>query len=327
LDKGHFAHAARKLGEAAAVAEQLHAPDCLIASFLRAEQIKITHLVSDACILPAGDEKREALLHGADAELFTVTLPAVLASLERRKAAGTLLGGGCRPMEVEWYLQREIPANAEEKYGCVRVAARREACTASSFIGYEAYLTAASCLLRINLFPCTYTTAVPPSADLLEACGFVAHDVKMMKKPRPFARQVELPAEPDFASVLQEAARAFVDASAHAGVGFLLARAWQRLERGGVLEERNVARSCAESLERGNARAAAAADAAAARGLRCCALEACAKRESHVSHFKLCSACKTVVYCSKAHQAEDWPSHKAACKTARKAAAEQHAAN
>jgi hypothetical protein len=29
--------------------------------------------------------------------------------------------------------------------------------------------------------------------------------------------------------------------------------------------------------------------------------------EAHANHFKLCAACKTVVYCSKAHQAEDWP--------------------
>jgi hypothetical protein len=63
------------------------------------------------------------------------------------------------------------------------------------------------------------------------------------------------------------------------------------------------------------------AAAAAAPSLRVCAHTACAAREAHTAQFKLCSACKTVCYCSKAHQAEDWPAHKAACKAARKAAA------
>jgi hypothetical protein len=45
----------------------------------------------------------------------------------------------------------------------------------------------------------------------------------------------------------------------------------------------------------------------------------------HPAQFKLCAACTTVVYCCKAHQAEDWPSHKAACKAARKAAAAEPA--
>jgi hypothetical protein len=48
MEKGHFAHAARKFGEAAAVAEQLRAPECLIVAFLRAEQVQFTLAASDA---------------------------------------------------------------------------------------------------------------------------------------------------------------------------------------------------------------------------------------------------------------------------------------
>jgi hypothetical protein len=66
----------------------------------------------------------------------------------------------------------------------------------------------------------------------------------------------------------------------------------------------------------------AASSAAAASERRVCALPSCGAREAHVSHFKLCAACKTVVYCSKAHQAEDWTRHrKEECKAARAAAA------
>jgi hypothetical protein len=65
----------------------------------------------------------------------------------------------------------------------------------------------------------------------------------------------------------------------------------------------------------------AVADSAAAPGLRCCALASCGAKEAHTRHFKSCAACRGVAYCCHAHHAEDWPSHKAACKAARKAKA------
>jgi hypothetical protein len=65
-----------------------------------------------------------------------------------------------------------------------------------------------------------------------------------------------------------------------------------------------------------------AADAAAADpGLRRCGLVSCGAREAHPNHFKTCAACKRIAYCSKEHQTEHWPSHKTACKAARKKAA------
>ena len=65
-----------------------------------------------------------------------------------------------------------------------------------------------------------------------------------------------------------------------------------------------------------------AAAAAAAPGLRSCALAGCGARERHPSHFKACAACRAVVYCSKEHQVQDWSAHKAACKAARKDASD-----
>jgi hypothetical protein len=66
---------------------------------------------------------------------------------------------------------------------------------------------------------------------------------------------------------------------------------------------------------------ATAAAREAARGLRCCELAACGAREVHIKHFKRCSACKAVVYCSCAHQAADWVRHKLECKVAQPHAA------
>jgi len=67
----------------------------------------------------------------------------------------------------------------------------------------------------------------------------------------------------------------------------------------------------------------AAAPAAMSLQLRRCS---CGAKEAHAFQFSLCASCKTVVYCSKTCQLSDWPSHKKACKAARKAVAAEGAA-
>jgi hypothetical protein len=96
--------------------------------------------------------------------------------------------------------------------------------------------------------------------------------------------------------------------------------AWQRVVVSGAVTMRQLGNDLkpAEDLY---TRLAAAAAEAAVRGLRECALAGCASKEVHVSQFKRCGACRTVAYCCREHQLEDWPAHKAACKAARKEAA------
>jgi hypothetical protein len=99
--------------------------------------------------------------------------------------------------------------------------------------------------------------------------------------------------------------------------------AWRHLAQTGLLSASGLLDPAFVSHvghmhDAGMARAAARA---ATHGLRACAHATCASREVHVSQFKLCAACKMVVYCSKEHQAANWPAHKAACKAARAAAA------
>ena len=40
----------------------------------------------------------------------------------------------------------------------------------------------------------------------------------------------------------------------------------------------------------------------------------CELCNEHAGSLQLCSACKSVYYCSKEHQVEDWPKHKLECK-------------
>jgi hypothetical protein len=61
----------------------------------------------------------------------------------------------------------------------------------------------------------------------------------------------------------------------------------------------------AHVLERG------AADLAR-HGLRICLLPGCGATEPHPKAFKVCARCRAAVYCSPAHQAEDWRRHKCA---------------
>ena len=104
--------------------------------------------------------------------------------------------------------------------------------------------------------------------------------------------------------------------------GAALAAAWARLEETGLFD------AFAGQFNAHTAtvnRTAAARDAKrvaahAAPQCRGCARAGCGAREPHPSAFKACAACRTVVYCGRDCQTADWPSHKAACKAARKAA-------
>ena len=52
----------------------------------------------------------------------------------------------------------------------------------------------------------------------------------------------------------------------------------------------------------------------AAHGVKTCALPSCDKQEATVQQYKLCSACRSVWYCSAEHGALHWKEHKPACR-------------
>ena len=106
-----------------------------------------------------------------------------------------------------------------------------------------------------------------------------------------------------------------------AGLAQMLADAWQRLQRSGVLQARRIEERIAGLAAGQQAFRAAVQSSLTAPGRRSCALPGCGAVEAHLEHFKSCSKCRTVVYCCREHQVEGWPSHMAACKAARKAAA------
>jgi hypothetical protein len=313
---GHFARAAEKYAAAAAAAQSMQQPDCLIVAHMQLEET--TALFSHA-------RECQTLADAAAAlqRMYCVLLPSMMAPLQRRKAAGTLLPGACRAHEASFFADLQ-QSNALMKGG--RPFEPAFHADVGSLIGYETFLTVANLPLTWLMLPFTPLSRIPhpmiTDAQFTAQHVFLLSALELASQPRVL-NTVFLGGE---AGLLDKCK---VVTSNAVIMNELLPPEWaqtlwdalQRLERNGKKQQRGMEAGLAIIINNHSAARDAAAASAAARGLRCCALASCGAREAHVSHFKLCAACKTVVYCSKAHQAEDWPAHKRACKAARKAAA------
>jgi hypothetical protein len=309
--KGHAARAVEKMEQAvdAALAAMPCAEQdsCLILASLRA---LLARALESLTHLPGRGRAQNA---DALACAYGTLLPAAMTALEARRTAGTLMPGCCRPAEVAWNVaclrhSGEAHAMREDMGGVVaRMAA---------FMGYQTYMmTASLALWAYEDLAERCSDAAAPHAARAMAC--VVSALELVAAPRS-DMGMSLTFE---AMLINDVSRVMRGDVAHCFLPLLAP--WRRLQESGVLRHRNVGAACAYTDAFRDARLSAADAAATAPERRACALPCCGAREAHVSHFKLCAACKTVVYCCKAHQAEHWPAHKAACKTARAAAATQ----
>jgi hypothetical protein len=191
-------------------------------------------------------------------------------------------------------------------------------------MGYSVLLDAADACLALVDAVADDTLSLTPE-QLRMALSIAADAAEVMSKPR-IQEEVSLSSEDfflhSFRAVVGKAARLMV----HDAPGITrLVDSFARLERSGVLQRRDIDVGCSVNNGVGEDAARAAAAASTAPGLRVCAFASCGACEQHPNHFKSCAACRIPTYCCKEHQTEDWPSHKKACKAARKAAAEEHA--
>jgi hypothetical protein len=315
---GHYARAAEKYAAAATAAQSLQQPDCLIVAYLQ---------MVEGCMLTTHATVCTALAHAAKAygRIYRVLLPALMAALQRRKAAGTLVPGACRAAEAAFYghlheykaviLQNEPPFKAADL------------AELGSLIGYFIYVSVAESVVSWLMLPLCFddprTTPLPTlAADQLAAQhAYLLSALELVQQPRVLSAGW-LGGEAGFIdrcrTVVSDAA--IMDAMPD-GWAQQLRDALLRVERSGVIQQRGMEEGAVVFRKAHAAACAAAAASAMALGLRHCALSSCGAREAHVSHYKLCAACGGAAYCCKAHQAEDWPAHKQACKAARKAAA------
>ena len=299
--KGHYARSAEKFKLAAEEAEQaLLFPDSLVTCSLRYDQLNalLRHALSPAVTrADADDAVREAFLR---------LQPSVMAVLERRKAAGTLLPGSCRPVEEAFHMalkRREL-----EREGQTQASVAKDAAVLAPYVGVETYLCVATSVAYMQRREWPVLDEQKQAAYL-----FIASALDLMTRPRDFDGW--LTGEPGLVHQLRVLIPAVSGTDEPATKK--LCTAWQRLLRSGVLRARDIDEAI-DATDEHVQRIRAAADAEVAAGrLQQCALAGCAARESHASQFKRCGACRTVCYCCREHQVEDWPSHKAACKAAR----------
>ena len=319
--KGHHARAAAKLALAAEEAERVlpGSQDCLITAALRAEQIDTLLSYSTASAAKpadANDVLRKACFH---------LLPAVVDVLERRKAAGTLLPGTCRSVEVAWFKAERRHCRLQQ--GMSLTAAEEGSTRSAPYVGYTTFMRIAASLAFVlnNIVAFKYTLNLSDEemdVHTSKAMLFLASALDMMTLPRPRAYEKWVAGEPEVVRLTGNFSPVFTSMAEDGDYpeAQQLHNAWQRVQRSGVLRVRGIEEGIEEVHQHHLIMRAVAHAALAAGRLRTCALASCAAGEAHLEHFKSCAACRTVCYCSREHQVQDWPAHKAACKAARKAA-------
>jgi hypothetical protein len=99
-ERSQHATAAEKYAATVAAclrAQQPGVEECLVLANLRAQQTNSLWLLCRRPGLPAAEAA------AAQTSIFFTLLPAVMATLERRRVADTLLPGKCRPAEDAWF--------------------------------------------------------------------------------------------------------------------------------------------------------------------------------------------------------------------------------
>ena len=310
-EKGHLSRAAENYKHAADAARALDpGPDNVAAVDMQCSQAEV--LLNCALVAVRNSAAMDPLVAAAHRVESVALFSSVAAALERRRVAGTLREGRCSADEEAWFaaMLQGSTYPADEAAGWAPLA------------GYHVFLQAAVSV--ISLLGNAFLFAGECSA--LQFSGFarlVVNAADLIQQPRSHGTEM-LSADYLFTERLREVvAFDWRARGLDARLVQLLTDAWQRLQRSGVQEARGIldVRQHFDIRAVCAAHDAAVAAASTAPGLRSCALAGCGAKEAHPKHFKRCSACQAVVYCSKEHQLEAWPAHKAACKAARKAAA------
>lgn len=234
-DKGRYARAVQKLGDAAAAAAQelARAEDCLVMAYLRAAQADALDSYSLAPNLPVAeaDDARQSVKS---------VLSQCMSTLARRKAAGTLLRGRCRVAEVEWF--RVFMQHRMLQDGLTAGVARAGADFSAPEVGLDAYTYAACAALKV--VTCAKMYSLSREMQLSYA-AFVASAFDLMAEPRELYSVVNddgseatlaSPIEQALVHTFQVGYRDFkLD---HSGVLSPVVDAWKRVERSGAVATR-----------------------------------------------------------------------------------------
>jgi hypothetical protein len=280
-------------------------------------QVKFSERLFSEAAEHTADEAQRTALQAKAAEHFL----AAAAALQQRRAADTLMPGCCRAVEVKWSRLTLEHANTVQSGGQRPTVARAgvemriaPSCGFNSFCGLGC--GAVSIIVRV------FRRQIAAAPQLVSAAWDAIADAAILFTLPSVDDDVSLGNDAFFVSKLRTLVNNAPELWAPMDAPRVRALvAWRSLERSGVLQRRNMDGLVEASSHLRIAEASAAAAARMAPERRSCSLDSCGTRETHPAHFKSCAACRIPVYCCKEHQTEHWPSHKAACKAARKAAA------
>ena len=306
--KGHVVRAAENYGRAAEAARALGADNIVAVSMDLQQGVMLSAYCTAA---PQGTaDPRTIAAHRAQS---IALLSGAVTALERRRVAGTLLEGKCAAAEEAWFARVLRRLNVPPA----------EAASQATISGYEQFVQAASAVMLV-LMDARSFAAVCSAAQFQAFAQHVVHAAELMQQPRRRGESA-LNNDAQFAFQLRSTVARGAATGLDARLVQLLAGAWERLQHSGVLQAVRVEERVGTFISAGRPVGSAIQSSLNAPGMRHCALPGCGAKEAHPAHFKSCAACRAVVYCSREHQVEGWPSHKKACKAARKAAADDDA--
>ena len=238
-----------------------------------------------------------------------------LLELGGRLRQGTLQPGSCARHEEDWFeaeLVAFVALSGKEAPDDGFLAATR------AFIGVKCAILAA----RV-VWSAIFSKIFTPS-DLLACLGSMIDLLEMISEAPP--RSVILTGEVELYNDLD---RFFTDPETEKVRQSLPEDLSRRLQHASTQWHRYIEQQPAAIREiyaartqhviANSAQSTARATHRMERQPRTCALASCAAVDSPGKPHRSCAACMNAFYCSREHQREDWPSHKTACKQARKA--------
>ena len=135
--RGHVARSCELRSRALSASKALGFENCLIVAMVQLHIMQQSLLLAER---PDIDRGERARIHEAAAQPWQE----VAAVLQRRYAAGTLLAGACRPVEVAWYEQTRVHISRSlRERALVTTADDETTALAGPLVGYDAMLVAA----------------------------------------------------------------------------------------------------------------------------------------------------------------------------------------
>jgi hypothetical protein len=230
---GHFARAAEKFAAAVVAAQSMQLPDCLIVVYLQSDEACMRFAHAKSLDTPVANAAT------AYESIYCVLLPSMMATLQRRKAAGTLLPGACHAHEATFFSEVQQHRLVIRDQPPMEPAFLEDLASMFGYATYVGVADIAASWLVLPLFFDMRTTPFPtlPHSQLAAHLAFILDGLELAMQPRALSTAV-LTGEASFV----DKCRRLVSASALINAlpsswAQQLRDALQRVERSGAMQQ------------------------------------------------------------------------------------------